>query len=89
MPKKTCAGEFDGTKIAVENTWFGGAKLFIDDGLVASNNNLFAVNKKEPIMSATTFICGQEKLVEAFVYAMFFTKIMIKVDGQKIAGDVF
>ena len=89
MPKKTIVGEFEGNRFIVENTWLSGAKLFHGEQLLAASNNMFAVNKSEPIMSATVVINEVERLVEVFAYALLTVKLQIKVDGTRIAGDQF
>lgn len=89
MPKKTIIGEFEGNKFVLENTWFSGAKLFHGNELVATNNGLFALNKNRALMSAKIMIGDVERLVEVFAYAILTVKLQIRVDGEKIAGDVF
>ncbi len=87
MPKKTVVGEFEGNKFVLENTWLSGAKLFHGGELVASNSELFALDKNKAIMSAKVMIGEVERLVEVFAYAIFTVKLQIRIDGKKIAGD--
>jgi hypothetical protein len=89
MPKKTVVGEYDGNRITVENTWFSGAKLFHNGKLIATNNDLFAIKKNIPLMSAKIFINEVEYLVEVFAYAIITVKLQIKVNGEYVAGERF
>lgn len=89
MPKETVVGEFEGNEFVLENTWFSGAKLFHESELVASNNDLFSLNKNKSIMSAKIMIGEVERFVEVYAYAMFTVKLQIRIDGKKIAGDDF
>jgi hypothetical protein len=89
MPLKTVIGQVGDTEIKVENTWFSGAKLFVNQKLVAENNDYLALNKSEPLMTAKVLIDGSEKLVEVFAFAIFTVKIKICVDGIQIAGNNF
>ena len=89
MPKKIVAGEYEGSTITVENTWFGGAKLLHNDKVIASNNNFFAVSKTKPLMSATIELNDVKHVVEVYGYAIITVKLQIKVNGSYIAGDKF
>ncbi|PKM18386.1 MAG: hypothetical protein CVV11_13790 [Gammaproteobacteria bacterium HGW-Gammaproteobacteria-15] len=89
MPKKTVVGEYQGHKITVENTWFGGAKLFHNNDLVATNNDFFAVKKSVPLMSGKITINGVEHLIQVFGYALITVKLQIKINGKYLAGDRF
>lgn len=89
MPKKTVVGEYKGSRIVVENTWFNGAKLFCNGKLVATNNDWFATKKDVPVMSADIFLDEEKHLVEIFAYAIFTVKIQIKINGKYVAGDKF
>ncbi len=89
MPKKTVAGHYADETFVLENTWLGGAKLLHNDEVIATNNSLFSISKKKPLMSARVSVDGTERLVEAFGFAMLTVKLQIRVDGNKIAGDEF
>jgi hypothetical protein len=89
MPLKTVIAQFGDTEIKVENTWFSGAKLFVNQKLVVENKDSFALKKTIPIMTARVVIDGTEKLVEVFAFAIFTVKIKICVDGIQVAGNRF
>ncbi len=87
MPKKTVAVRLDGVEIRLENTWFSGARLFVDNKQVAESLDYFALDKHRPLMTARVSIAGKERLVEAFIHALIFVKLKICVDGVQVAGD--
>lgn len=89
MPLKRVVAQLGNTEIKVENTWFSGASLFVNQDVVARYDDYFALSKADPIMSAKVVIEGVEKLVEVFCFAIFTVKIKICVDGVQLAGDRF
>lgn len=78
-----------GTEIKVVNTWFHGAKLFVNGQEVAVNNKYFALSKSHPVMSVRTLVDGTERLIEVFAFAVLTVKLKICLDGKQIAGDKF
>lgn len=89
MPLKSVVAQFGNTEIKVENTWFGGARLLVDQKEVAVNKDYFALRKSKPLMTARVPIEGVERLIEIFVSALFTVKIKICVDGAQVGGDRF
>jgi len=89
MPLKTVVARVEDIEIRVENTWSGGARLFVNQEIVSSNNDSFALSRSKPFMTARALINGTEKLIEVFIYAIFTVKIKICVDGNQVAGDDF
>ena len=89
MPLKRVVAQIGNTEIKVENTWLGGAKLFIDDKPIVTNSEMIAINKNTPLITTRAVIDGVERLVEIYVYAIFRVKIKICVDGTRVAGDRF
>lgn len=87
MPKKIVETTVANTLIKFENTWLGGAKLFVGGELVAKNNSLFALDKKSPFIATKVLIDGEEYLVEVFAYAFWDIKIKLCLNGQYLAGD--
>ncbi len=89
MPLKRVTAQIGSTEIKFENTWFHGAKLFVNGQEVATNNKYFALSKSHPVISVRTLIDGTEKLIEVFAFAIFTVKLKICLDGKQIAGDQF
>lgn len=89
MPLTTVTAQVGDSEIKVINTWLSGAKLFVNQQVVATNKNLFALSKSKPLMTAKVLIDGSEKLVEIFAFALFTVKIKICVDGIQVAGSKF
>ena len=89
MPQKSVDAQVGDTEIRVENTWLGGARLFVNGDVVARTDDYFALNKSKPMMTARVVIDGAEKLVEVFCFAIFTVKIKICVEGIQLAGDRF
>lgn len=89
MPIKTVVAHVGGTEIKVVNTWFSGAKLLVNQEVVAENNDYLALSKSKPLMTAKVLIEGSEKFVEVFAFAVFTVKIKICVDGIQVAGNSF
>ena len=77
-------------KIEVSNSWFTGAKLFIDGQLVSKNHGILALDKKKVQMKAVVQIDGVDHSIEVFAWAPFISvKLKICADGQQIGGDKF
>ena len=88
MPKREIVAEHEGHEIRVVNSWFGGAKLYVDGDCRDTTNELFALGGS-PILSATLSFESGTQLVEVYIRAVMTTKIKIYVDGRHIAGDIF
>ena len=88
MPQKEWVAEVQGHSIRVSNSWTGGAKLYINGECCDTNNSLFAVSSRTPVLSARL---EQGKLdsplIEVFMKAIFTVKAKICVDGKPVAGD--
>lgn len=89
MPTKTVIADFGSDRFRVENTWFKGAKLSHNDALVATSDDMLALDKRAPIMSADVAVNGQTRKVEVFAWAILTVKLQIRIDGQFIGGDKF
>jgi hypothetical protein len=77
-------------KVEVTNSWFTGAKLYIDDNLVDRNYGIFALNKNKTLMKASIQINDSEHLIEVFAWAPCLSvNIKICANGQQISGDRF
>ena len=78
--------EFQDHKVRVTNSWFRGAKLYIDGALRAENKSLIA-NPGQPTFSA--LLAGAHSpVVEVFFQAVMTVKAKIVIDGKKVAGDL-
>ena len=82
---KTIIAEFEGHTIKVSNNWFTGSKLYVDDELLDSSNEFFALDPNKVIMSVSR---GADR-IEVFAYAIFTTKMKICVNGKMIGGEEF
>jgi hypothetical protein len=89
MPIKVVTGELGNNTIVVENTWFNGCKLIINNEIVSENSDYFAIKKNKAIMQAKIDHDGITRKVEVFVFAIFTVNIKIVVDGEYLAGDRF
>ncbi|MBO2621125.1 hypothetical protein AAEI00_19220 [Shewanella algae] len=89
VPKKVQETNIGNTHIKFENTWFRGAKLFVDGEIVVKDNSFFALDKNSPLVAKKIVVEGVEHLVEVFVYAIFTVKLKLHVNGQYVAGDKF
>jgi len=76
---------YKGHKIRVVNTWFSGAKLYVDDECKDTNQQLFSTDATRPILTAKL---GDES-VEIFMKSILTTKAKICVGGEQVGGDVF
>jgi hypothetical protein len=87
---KSVKASYEKHDIEATNHWFKAAKLFIDGKLVATNNDVFALDKKQVKMKALIHIDGAEHMVEVFAWApLISVLIKICVDGKQIGGDAF
>jgi hypothetical protein len=88
---KEWIAEHSGHRIRVQNTWFSGARLYIDGECRDTNQQFFAVSGAMPRLSARLVDSeGQTHVIEVFIKAPLFTvKTKICVDGRQIGGDVF
>lgn len=90
MTTRIIRTEIDGKKFTIENKWFNGLKLFQGNQLLAHHKGLFALNKKRPIITQKIIAGEAERLMEIFIYApSLSTKIQVRIDGKRIAGDNF
>jgi hypothetical protein len=78
--------EFQNHQIRVTNSWFRGAKLYIDGTLRAENRSLIA-NPSRPAFS-TPLSDADSPTVEVFFQAVMTVKAKILIDGKKVAGDL-
>ena len=87
MPKKIILAKYKGHYIRVENTWFSGASLFIDEKMVDHSNRLIAINPNEVLLSATIDIDGKSEQIDVSFEVIWVVKIKISIDGKYFAGD--
>lgn len=81
---------FEGYDIRVRNSWNGGMRLFVDGEQVAENRQLFSIDKKRALLTASVARKGGAPfMVEIFVHALFGVSVKIVVDGKQIGGEVF
>ena len=87
MPKKTIHARAGEDRIRVENTWFSGATLFLNDEPIASNNSFFALDRSSPFMSAEATVEGSRSRIDVFLWAVFTVKIQIRLNGTIVGGE--
>ena len=89
MPVKELSITYKGKKIRVENTWFSGAKLYIDGDCRDTTNRLINVDSTKPLLSASIETESGSEIIEAFIVAIMTTKIKLHANGEFIAGENF
>ena len=87
MPKKTLHVHIGDDRLRVENTWFSGATLFLNDQPIARNNDLFSVNRRTPLMSTEATVNGTKSQIAVFIWAIFTVNIQIRLNGTIVAGE--
>lgn len=88
MPKRIVIEKYKGHYIRVENTWFSGASLYINEQMVDHTNRLIAMDPNEVLLSAMINIDGKATQIDVSI-ASGLTSIQIKIsiDGKYFAGD--
>lgn len=89
MPKRVVAIEHEGLSIRVENTWFSGAKLFINDLLEDTNKQLISVSGAKPILTSTKELNGKKYDIAVYCVAWLSVKLKVCVNGVRVGGDIF
>lgn len=89
MPKRVVAVEHEGLNIRVENTWFAGAKLFINNILEDTNKQLFSVSGAKPILTSMKELNGKKYDIAVYCVAWLFVKLKVCVNGVRVGGDIF
>jgi hypothetical protein len=87
--KKEWVAEFQGHQIRVTNSWFGGAKLYINGECRATNKNLIADPSAPSLNARVKNDDTQSPLVEVFFEAIRTVKAKIFINGTLVAGDEF
>jgi hypothetical protein len=88
MPKRIVIEKYKGHYIRVENTWFSGASLFINEQMVDHTNRLIAMDPNEVLLSTKIDIDGKTEQIDVSI-ASGLTNIQIKIsiNGMYFAGD--
>jgi hypothetical protein len=84
MPMKTWVCRFQDHEIRVVNTWFSGAKLFVDGQLVAKDTGLFSISRLKPLIDVD-ILDGHR--IQVFVVALFTVQAAIFIDGLQYGGE--
>jgi hypothetical protein len=88
MPEKRLETTVDGRRIVAVNTWFSGAWLEIDGEVVHKDLRLINTQDKEPMLQAVVVgASGTPLHVEVFIVAVLRVRMMIMVNGVRVAGD--
>jgi hypothetical protein len=77
--------EFDvyGLQCAVVNQWRDGAKLLVNNTVVAEDKRLFSLTGWQPMMSTTVKDAfGKTHRIDVHLRAIFTVKIRVAVDGK-------
>ena len=77
--------DFEDHEIKVVNTWFNGARLYIDGECLDTTKQLFAFG--EVILSAT--LPSTMQLVEVAMEVITEVKIKVFVDGEFVGGEIW
>jgi hypothetical protein len=89
MPQKNWIAEFEGVPIRVENSWTGGAKLYVH-GECRDTTTRMVASPDRPALSARLRVNDPDSpLIEVFMKAVFTVRAKICVNGRQIAGDAF
>ncbi len=89
MPKKVIDINHDELNIRVENTWFNGARLYINGSLKDKNGQLFSTSDSRTFLEHTLVLDGKEYQIEVFCVAWLFVKLKICVNGVFAGGHNF
>lgn len=81
--------EYKGHQIRVLNTWFSGAKLYVDGDCRDECKELVNVSRDRPLLSASLEIDGERHVIEVFIVSVVSTLAKICVNGKQVGGDVF
>jgi len=87
--KKQIYVRYNDNDIRVENTWFFGARLYINEDLIDETTQLFALNPNTALLSGTIETNGAVDKIEVFMLALLTTKMQIHVNGKLLAGENF
>jgi hypothetical protein len=77
-----------GRDLRVVNTWFSGARLYVDGDLRDTCTELVSVDATRPLLSASLDGPGGRSVVEVFIVSVVTTKAMVCVDGVVVGGDL-
>jgi len=89
MPTKIVNTEQNGIKIQVVNTWFNGARLYVNGECVDKNGQLFSTSKDLTFLEHKLLADGNEYHITVYCVAWFYTKLKICINGVFVAGDNF
>ena len=94
---KELKADYLGHQIAVRSSWgpslslkalSSDMKLYIDGEIADTNLEFFGISSKAALLRGAVTDQGQRHLVEVYGRWIWRTKMMICVDGTKIAGDL-
>ncbi len=89
MPQKTWIAEVENIPIRVENSWTGGAKLYVN-GECRDTSKRMVADPKQPTLSARLRANDRDSpLIEVFMKAVLTVRAKICVNGRQVAGDAF
>ncbi len=88
MPEKRLEATVDGPHIVAVNTWFSGERLELDGVVVQTDLRLINTQDREPMLEAVVVgDSGTHLHVEVFIVAVLGVRMMIMVNGVRVAGD--
>lgn len=79
-----------GRAIIVENTWFSGARLYIDGDIVAQTHKLMHLNRDVPVFTHDLETEGGTDRIEVFMDATRLkpvVHILLQINGETVARD--
>ena len=83
--QKEWVAKYKNHKIRDINTWFAGAKLYVDGECRDTSSSLIATSKDAPLLSAKL---NDDEIVEIYLIAVWTTKAKICINGEQVGGDV-
>jgi hypothetical protein len=89
MPLKVITTRYKNKNIRAENTWFFGAKLFVDDVCVDKTKQLFSISDNKPLLEHKLTVDGHELDIEVYCVAWLVVKLKICANGIRVSGDDF
>jgi hypothetical protein len=88
MPEKRVEATVDGRRIVAVNTWFSGEWLEVDGVVVQKDLRLVNTQDREPMLEAVVVgDSGRPLHIEVFIVAIIGVRMMIMVNGVRVAGD--
>lgn len=85
--KKTLSFKHNAHVIRVENTWLGGARLYIDGAIADETKVIVHLERDEPLLSAKLETDGTVDDIVVYIDAISSAsiKILVHINGEMVA----